>query len=353
MDVILDPLTKDAQALAPVIRMLHQDLGAEVRVFLRPRLDLTDRPLSHYYEYAVPRVPTGDDLAARAPAAPGVVLARLPGEPILTMGMDVPEPWLVEPVEARYDLDNVVLKEVREPALDAVFELEALLIQGSCVDTGARVQTQFNPRGLQLLLNRPGAADGSAAANTLVMSNLGYFQLQSSPGSYALTLAPGRSQDIYFVAGASPLGEPWVLDEAKKVLDGRSGADLPIKAPVLVSSFQGLWLQLRVFHRPGREGEDVLAGTDKSESSGGSQEAAGKGAGAALRRLGQLATKALKGGSAATQGSSKVNIFTVASGRSQAHATAVFQCTFGCLLWYVAVQATCTSGSSGSCSCPS
>ena len=31
------------------------------------------------------------------------------------------------------------------------------------------------------------------------MSNLGYFQLKGGPSSYNLTLAPGRSQELYTI----------------------------------------------------------------------------------------------------------------------------------------------------------
>jgi UDP-glucose:glycoprotein glucosyltransferase len=33
--------------------------------------------------------------------------------------------------------------------------------------------------------------------DTLVMSNLGYFQLKASPGLWQLSIAPGRSRNLY------------------------------------------------------------------------------------------------------------------------------------------------------------
>lgn len=50
---------------------------------------------------------------------------------------------------------------------------------------------QGAPRGLELQLGtsrQPGAVD------TLVMSNMGYFQLKASPGLWQLGVAPGRSR---------------------------------------------------------------------------------------------------------------------------------------------------------------
>lgn len=55
---------------------------------------------------------------------------------------------------------------------------------------------QVTPRGVQLHL---GTAQQPHIVDTLVMSNLGYFQLKAAPGVYSLQLAPGRSKELYTV----------------------------------------------------------------------------------------------------------------------------------------------------------
>lgn len=35
--------------------------------------------------------------------------------------------------------------------------------------------------------------------DTIVMANLGYFQLKATPGAFTLRLREGRSKDIYFI----------------------------------------------------------------------------------------------------------------------------------------------------------
>ncbi len=52
----------------------------------------------------------------------------------------------------------------------AEFELEALLVTGSCVDVAPVKREDVHPRGVQLALGTPG---GAALVDTLVMSNLG------------------------------------------------------------------------------------------------------------------------------------------------------------------------------------
>ena len=55
---------------------------------------------------------------------------------------------------------------------------------------------QVTPRGVQLVL---GTEQEPALVDTLVMSNLGYFQLKARPGAFALQLAQGRSRMLYAV----------------------------------------------------------------------------------------------------------------------------------------------------------
>lgn len=38
-----------------------------------------------------------------------------------------------------------------------------------------------------------------AMVDTIVMSNLGYFQLKAAPGAFDLQLAPGRSRQLYTI----------------------------------------------------------------------------------------------------------------------------------------------------------
>jgi UDP-glucose:glycoprotein glucosyltransferase len=53
------------------------------------------------------------------------------------------------------------------------------------------------PRGLQFTL---GTANHPVLVDTIVMANLGYFQLKANPGAWVLKLRDGRSTEIYEVA---------------------------------------------------------------------------------------------------------------------------------------------------------
>ena len=52
--------------------------------------------------------------------------------------------------------------------------------------------------GLELVLGPPSQPD---LYDTVVMANLGYFQLKARPGAWLLQIRDGRSRNIYSIAG--------------------------------------------------------------------------------------------------------------------------------------------------------
>ena len=103
MQAVLDPLTPEGQRLAPVLLAMRSMFGASVQLLLTPRLRLSSLPLQSYYAYAAPRMPSSCapgcvacDAEWPLPAPTVASFAALPAERVLTMNVDVPEPWLVE-----------------------------------------------------------------------------------------------------------------------------------------------------------------------------------------------------------------------------------------------------------------
>ena len=104
-----------------------------------------------------------------------------------------------------------------------VYTMQQLLLpNSSCPGAGARggAQMAAPPNGLQLILssalssqlanasNGTGAKQAKQASDTLVMQNLGYYQLQAhSPGLWTLRLAPGRATALFTLDGATPLSD--------------------------------------------------------------------------------------------------------------------------------------------------
>ena len=58
-------------------------------------------------------------------------------------------------------------------------ELEAIMLTGACIDTAFERSEELHPRGTQLVLQD---SRSKSLQDTVVMSNLGYFQLKTTPG---------------------------------------------------------------------------------------------------------------------------------------------------------------------------
>jgi UDP-glucose:glycoprotein glucosyltransferase len=310
----LDPLSAEAQRLAPLLLMLRDALGdaLAVRLALNPARDLADLPLKTYYRFAAP--PVAAPLAAAA--APAAHFGALPPSRTLTLGAHVPDAWLVRAVTAPYDLDNLRLEDLGAVrGFGAELELESLLVTGHASESGARGGEP--PRGVQLTLasSAPDRAAVGSIEGTIVMSNLGYFQLKAAPGVHTLAVAPGRSRQLYGIVagGISDLHASSATLAAAPLPGVEAEGGLPSSAALAVGDFAGRTLRLQLRKRPGMEHADVLAplrdGSDDDDERGG---------GIWGRAKGWLAPSAGGGSGKAVapvgEDNSKIHIFSVASG---------------------------------------
>uniref|UniRef100_A0A8B9RFB9 UDP-glucose ceramide glucosyltransferase-like 1 n=1 Tax=Astyanax mexicanus TaxID=7994 RepID=A0A8B9RFB9_ASTMX len=185
---IVDPLTRDAQKLAPLLSVLGQVVNMRVQVFMNCRAKLSEMPLKSFYRFVMEAEVSflGNDTMSTGPVAR---FTEIPESPLLTLNMITPESWMVEAVRSPHDLDNIHLQEV-SGVVNAEYELEYLLLEGHCFD----MSSGQPPRGLQFTL---GMKQDPLMQDTIVMANLGYFQLKANPGAWILRLRKGRSEDIY------------------------------------------------------------------------------------------------------------------------------------------------------------
>lgn len=84
--------------------------------------------------------------------------------------------------------------------------------------------------------------------DTIVMANLGYFQLKANPGEWVLRLRQGRSAEIY---DFTTVGGQDVLQNANDV-------------KVVISSLRSHVLKVKVSKKPDKAGMDLLSEEDKS-----------------------------------------------------------------------------------------
>ena len=192
LKVLLNPLSKEAQQLAGVLLALRRSFNLSIQLFLNPPREVTQLPLKRFYHYAVDTELHFDDQGAVVPFQ-GAVFRHLQTRAVLTLTIDTPEPWLVGLKVAPYDLDNLRLDVLPSSVqlLGIEYELEHLLMNGQCFDQTSKPPQP--PSGLQLLLSSPSVP---YAGDTVVMQNLGYFQLKANPGVWTLSFA-GRHASIY------------------------------------------------------------------------------------------------------------------------------------------------------------
>uniref|UniRef100_A0A452TRT4 UDP-glucose ceramide glucosyltransferase-like 1 n=1 Tax=Ursus maritimus TaxID=29073 RepID=A0A452TRT4_URSMA len=239
---VIDPVTREAQRLAPLLLVLTQLINMNLRVFMNCQSKLSDMPLKSFYRYVLePEISfTPDNSFAKGPIAK---FLDMPQSPLFTLNLNTPESWMVESVRTPYDLDNIYLEEV-DSVVAAEYELEYLLLEGHCYD----ITTGQPPRGLQFTL---GTSANPVIVDTIVMANLGYFQLKANPGAWILRLRKGRSEDIYRIYSHDGTDSPPDADEVVVVLN----------------NFKSKIIKVKVQKKADMVNEDLLSdGTNENES---------------------------------------------------------------------------------------
>ncbi|KAF8309108.1 hypothetical protein DL93DRAFT_2217500 [Clavulina sp. PMI_390] len=249
--LILDPLSTAAQKWSSILSWLSEADFVHTYVLLNPQPS-DQLPLKRFYRYNLPGQLNFDENGNQADAS--VSFHGLPPDPIYTLGMEVPQSWMVRPRESPYDLDNIHLATLspteRTKGVEAIFDLDFLVIEGH-----AREANNAPPRGVQLQLTGVGTESNATEpiADTLVMANLGYLQFRATPGVFQLGIKPGRGREVFEMESAGNQGwdSPTVHDAGDMVT---------------LTSFEGLTLYPRLKRRAGMESEDVLEHTGSGQT---------------------------------------------------------------------------------------
>ncbi|KAJ1674151.1 killer toxin resistant protein [Spiromyces aspiralis] len=237
---VIDPLSKTAQKWAPILKALSELAGVAVEVWCRPAKKYTELPLTRFYRYAIgPRA----EFEAGRLVMPTIIFDYLPKDPLYTLDLDVPGPWLVMATESVHDLDNIRLDQLAASgkSISAVYELRHILIEGHCLDS----TLHSPPRGLEVQL---GTSASPNITDTIVMANYGYLQLQANPGVWRFSIRPGLSLDLYRIHSVS-----------QDSFDYESSVGDVGSADLTVGSFRGIVPFILVEKRPGKETESLLA----------------------------------------------------------------------------------------------
>lgn len=243
VEAIVDPASRDVQKLAPILQILKAVANVDIRVYMNCKEQLSEMPVKRFYRYVLEPERTFSSDGGMTDGAVARFL-DLPHKSLLTLAMEPPESWLVESVSSVFDLDNILLEEV-DKSISAGFELEYLLLEGHCYDS----TSMQPPRGLQFIL---GTQTRPAVVDTIVMANLGYFQLKANPGLWQLRLREGRSQEIFDI-------------------QSHEYTDTPVNSSeviVAINSFKSKIVRIKVAKKPDKQNEKLLEDEEDEVQSG-------------------------------------------------------------------------------------
>lgn len=247
MLVILDPLTRGAQKIIPILMVFRKIFNLELK-FMFNCVDVhSELPLKSFFRFVVENEPNFRNAPDQPPSIK-MTVRNLPGSSLLTLNMATPENWLVECVRTPFDLDNLHLAELEGNSAFADYELEHILLEGHCFD----ITNGSPPRGLQFVL---GTRYFPAIFDTIVMANLGYFQLKASPGAWNLRLRHGKSAEIYTISHID--GADFIKYRDPKLKFDKA-------ADTLLYDFRSRFLKVRVQKKKDQRYRELLE-DDKSD----------------------------------------------------------------------------------------
>ncbi|CDW52566.1 udp glucose:glycoprotein glucosyltransferase [Trichuris trichiura] len=256
---IVDPLSASAQQISHLLSTIGHVINADITLCMNCKPKLSDIPLKRFLRVAIPTQLefNQDGSLKRQPVAR---FSILPQKQLFTLNVIAPHSWLVEATEAAYDLDNIKMSDAFTDVV-GIFELEHLLLEGHCFDE----VTGSPPRGLQFTL---GTAEQPVMFDTIVMANLGYFQLKANPGAWLLRLREGRSKEIYKV---NSLDGAQVSNDERMVviLDNFGGLSKSRSLLPNFASRSNFGSLLQVAKKPDKFEEELLptSGEEDEESS--------------------------------------------------------------------------------------
>ncbi|BGP24642.1 killer toxin resistant protein [Rhodotorula toruloides] len=297
--IVIDPASELAQRWAPIIHTLSQLNSTHVRLYLNPSLHVTEVPIRRFYQYSFNSTLTFDQSTGQE-VQPAIQFDEIPEDVLLTFGIDTQQSWLAFPKHSIHDLDNVRLADLpawsKASGVEAVFELEALLVEGHARD----MPSSRPPRGLQLELRRGGtnASEQHQRVDTTVMANLGYLQFKASPGAWQLDIRPGRSSEVFELESIGADG--W-----------KSGPINKTGTTFVVSTLEGLTLYPRFVRKPGHALTELL---DESADAVASARTAAADLFERIKSMIPFLAPKTGNDLVSTGKKAEINVFTVASG---------------------------------------
>lgn len=201
---IVDPLSATAQSASALLALFSMAFNAEVNLVLNPMIRHSEYPLKRYYREVIhwpDRLSDGTPSAELEGGEVGNGRAELvmATQHTLTAAVHALPTWLVTAYQAEHDMDNLRLVDVGDGrTCDTTYQLRQLYVEGQAFILGEDGWPVAAAKGLQIDVVGKGSRD--APDDTVIMENLGYFQLHGNPGFYEVALKNGLSNDTFIPA---------------------------------------------------------------------------------------------------------------------------------------------------------
>ncbi|OMJ25881.1 UDP-glucose:glycoprotein glucosyltransferase [Smittium culicis] len=272
---IINPISDSSQDIVPFLRTLSKIPGIKVSILVNPFSQPDSLPLRQFKRYVMNHKPLFNEKTGGSRVGVGAEFKGMPSESLLTLAMNVPSSWLVSATKSDYDLDNINLRSIdSKHGVAALFSLNSVLIEGHAQDSADRSP----PSGLQVVLtNGPHLVSkqknqvdssiynreakqkyGKIHAETIVMANLGYFQLQAQFGVYSLSTRSGRSRRLYemICLGSESYSKCNSIIGKKYTGNTESSNNYGV---IMLDSFKGVTVYPVFSKRVGMEKQPILA----------------------------------------------------------------------------------------------
>jgi UDP-glucose:glycoprotein glucosyltransferase len=180
--VVLNPFELPFQRLGPIVKYLRDTKAFEMKVYVNFETETKKYPdnLRAFHRYLID--------------ADAIVFDRFDSKTVYSVMPHPPENWMIIPTHAEFDLDNFVPAGHKPGVIESRYRLASILVEGSAVDE------QYVPvHGLRIMLEM----GDKGTYDSLSIKTMGYFQLQSQPGVWKMTLGEGPSQIVYNISSVN------------------------------------------------------------------------------------------------------------------------------------------------------
>lgn len=178
--VIIDPLQPSAQELISIVSTVIDFPFVSVEILFQPKLEYPIVPITQFYKGVYPSCGVDFNEIGEYKLPDSITYDNIPDEEVFSLDLHAPKRWFTttKEVAKEMDLDNIKMSYYESAEQDVTFELSNIVVEGYARDT----KSATTPGGVTLQ-----AQKNTIVKNTMIMSNLGYFQLQLGYGSWNLS----------------------------------------------------------------------------------------------------------------------------------------------------------------------